>query len=286
MFTIRAASAAALLATTAVAPAGGQQQLQPVIKDFLASIGTGSKDDGLSRGDRRWLASRGGDVHFGSEEAAEFVAGRRFFKVERGSGDSLTIGRRVKAAFEQECAAKGGTAEDERSSVGSGFRSGRIATKLPDYFKSYGSRPRFEPTYWICTAGRNKVLGAVLLLLKEDTRIQKSNDLWLSVYALNGSGIRTAAVVEAESDEEQRRYQAERQREDQLRAEKERQNAAFQRELAIGTDTNCGTVIQVRGPMVEIAVPPGMRGPQEPATMWSKRELLFPYGRTYCGGRP
>jgi hypothetical protein len=30
---------------------------------------------------------------------------------------------------------------------------------------------------------------------------------------------------------------------------------AFRNDMAVGTETNCGTVIQLRGPMVEVAVP-------------------------------
>ena len=39
-------------------------------------------------------------------------------------------------------------------------------------------------------------------------------------------------------------------------AAEQRANGTFRRDLAVGIETNCGTVIQIREPMVEIAVPP------------------------------
>lgn len=44
----------------------------------------------------------------------------------------------------------------------------------------------------------------------------------------------------------------------------------------IGTVTNCGTVIEVRGPMVEIAVPPTVLTPNGQTTFWSRRDALPP----------
>ncbi|KQN72970.1 hypothetical protein ASE91_18135, partial [Sphingomonas sp. Leaf62] len=57
-------------------------------------------------------------------------------------------------------------------------------------------------------------------------------------------------------------------------ATEQRANEAFQKDIAVGTETNCGTVIQVRGAMVEIALPPVRPTPNGQSTFWSKRTAL------------
>ena len=57
---------------------------------------------------------------------------------------------------------------------------------------------------------------------------------------------------------------------------------AFQRKLSIGNETNCGAVIDMRGPMAEIAVPPNVRAPNRPATFWTRIERLAPPGFGLC----
>jgi hypothetical protein len=59
------------------------------------------------------------------------------------------------------------------------------------------------------------------------------------------------------------------------KANNERNWAAWRDKLAIGTDTNCGPVISLRGPMAEIA-----NGEQ---ATWFRREQLFPLGARDSG---
>ena len=49
---------------------------------------------------------------------------------------------------------------------------------------------------------------------------------------------------------------AERARDAFAQEAEQKRREAFRRDLAIGTVTNCGKVIQIRGPMIKIAVPP------------------------------
>ncbi len=65
-------------------------------------------------------------------------------------------------------------------------------------------------------------------------------------------------------------------------AAEQRANEAFQKDIVVGTETNCGTVIQVRGPMVEIAVPPVRPTPNGQSTFWSKRTALTHPGPALC----
>jgi hypothetical protein len=57
---------------------------------------------------------------------------------------------------------------------------------------------------------------------------------------------------------------------------------SFRKEMAVGSEVNCGTVTQLRGPMVEIVVPPYRSTPNGQSTFWSKRERLYPAGMMHC----
>jgi len=92
-----------------------------------------------------------------------------------------------------------------------------------------------------------------------------------AVYAYLPANIRTAASFETQ--------QAALRADD---AAEQRANEAFRRDLAVGTETNCGTVIQLRGPMVEIAVPPVRLTPNGQSTFWSRRTVLARPGRAPC----
>ena len=65
-------------------------------------------------------------------------------------------------------------------------------------------------------------------------------------------------------------------------AAEQKENDAFRQTLAIGTETNCGTVIQIRRPMVEIAVLPVRLTPNGQSTFWSKRTVLARSGIAPC----
>ena len=66
------------------------------------------------------------------------------------------------------------------------------------------------------------------------------------------------------------------------RADEVARTEAFRKEIAVGIETNCGTVIQLRGPMVEIAVPAYRNTPNGQSTFWSKRDRLYPVGPALC----
>ena len=57
---------------------------------------------------------------------------------------------------------------------------------------------------------------------------------------------------------------------------------SFRKEMAVGSEVNCGTVTQLRGPMVEIVVPPYRSTPNGQSTFWSKRERLYPASMMHC----
>jgi hypothetical protein len=79
--------------------------------------------------------------------------------------------------------------------------------------------------------------------------------------------------------------QAEQQQHAEAYAEAEnRRLAPWRKALTIGSETNCGLVIDDRGAVLEIQLPTGNTGPNGERTFWSKRDALadYPFPRE-CG---
>lgn len=130
----------------------------------------------------------------------------------------------------------------------------------------------------MCSRGPNQVLGGFVAITYDTTEVATKGEIGsrlmsrvsmvptrTAVYAYRPDQIRSAAWFQRAQDT----YIADREAEQKRRE-------AFRRDLAIGTVTNCGTVIQIRGPMVEIAVPPTRLTPNGQSTFWSRRDALAP----------
>jgi hypothetical protein len=87
----------------------------------------------------------------------------------------------------------------------------------------------------------------------------------VTVDFLDAWRARQLAIIEAAETEEAQR-----------RAEQERL-VPFQKSLTVGTQTNCGLVIDDRGPIVEVQLPAGSVGPNGERQFWIKREELADY---------
>jgi hypothetical protein len=97
---------------------------------------------------------------------------------------------------------------------------------------------------------------------------------------------RQAAIAVKQNEEDWKMRQAEKQQEAEAFAKTEKQRLApWRRALAIGSQTNCGLVINDRGTVLEIQLPSGVTGPTGERQFWVKREELadypFPQGCTY-----
>lgn len=110
----------------------------------------------------------------------------------------------------------------------------------------------------MCARGPSEIVGGFVAITFDNTEVATKGNLgarWFSrislmatrtaVYARRPDHVRTAASFEAQ--------EAARRGDD---AAEQRTNDTFRRDLAVGIETNCGTVIQVHGPMIEIAVTP------------------------------
>ena len=102
------------------------------------------------------------------------------------------------------------------------------------------------------------------------------------IHLIRPQQLRSRASIIAEQEriaaQEQPRVATTAQQERALQAEL----LAFRQNLAIGEETNCGTVIERRGPMVEIAVPAYRRTPNGESTFWSHIDKLTPPNRQIC----
>ncbi|MGW8191898.1 hypothetical protein [Sphingomonas hankookensis] len=136
----------------------------------------------------------------------------------------------------------------------------------------------------VCACSPSEVMGGFVAITFHNTELATKGDLGArlfskislmatrtAVYAYCPDRITTATSFEA--------------REATLRADfaaEHKTNEAFRRTLAIGTETNCGAVIQIRGSMVEIAVPAVRLTPNGQSTSWSKRTVLARPGIAPC----
>jgi len=268
-------TALSLIATVLLAAAPGNAASAPDIADFLATI-SGDTDMKTSGS---MLSDPSPQLYPLVRDASE-VIGYRFFAEKLTANGSATA-ERAQAAFAQECAARGGHIEPEESKTARSFQDRVLGRRLPPRgsFKHFWSGLSA-----VCARSPSEVMGGFVAITFDNTELATKGDFGArlfskislmatrtAVYAYRPDRLRTAASFEMQ--------------EAALRADdaaEQRGNETFRRDLAVGTETNCGTVIQIRGPMVEIAVPPVRLTPNGQSTFWSKRTVLAPPGIAPC----
>lgn len=245
------------------------------VADFLTTIG-GDTDMKTIGSD---LSDPTAEIYPLTRDGNE-VIGYRFFS-EKLTANGAATAERTRAAFVQECVAKGGRIEPEDSNVDRGFKDRVLGKRVPrrgDYKHFWSGLSA------VCSRSPSEVMGGFVAITYDTTEVATKGDMgsrllskiWLqptrtAVYAYRPERIRTAASFEARDAAILANYAAE-----------QRANEAFQKDIVVGTETNCGTVIQVRGPMVEIAVPPVRPAPNGQSTFWSKRTILTRPGPALC----
>ena len=273
--------AAVLLCLAALAPA----QQPSVMSDFLATIG-GDTSVRTVTSDKNQSSAYALPL---SRDAADLV-GYRFFKENMAVRRPVALSR-AKAAFAAECQAKDGRLLAGDDPVTLAFLRRRVTSLLPP------SRPFhvWEGHVMVCVGPSGHALGG-LAAISESKGYEPAEHTGGSqlVGLLMPSHARTAvyayhprAVGGTVSPEQPRRQLAPSTQEIAARdAERQRALAKrddeFRRAIEVGTETNCGAVIQVRGPMVEVAVPPMRVTPGGQSTFWARRTALYPPGPTIC----
>lgn len=266
---------------TATAAQLGAPASRSVIADFLSNIGgdtspkTVRGDHGVVPGVMKPLVRDRGEI-----------LGYRFHKQYTGT-DGTAFAETARAAFNQECIAKGGMIERDGGPITTAFLDARAVDRtiqpVPMTAASVGIAS-------VCLNKDGQPLGGFLGLVR-DTSPMLAKGYAGSPFLMQTSGqpSRTAVytyrasaipdLVTVERAQRQRRVAQywENVRAEQDIAEKKRQIDQFRKALDVGTETHCGTVIQLRGPMVELAIPPG-RSPGGQSSFWLKREQLDPPG--------
>ncbi|MGB7408250.1 MAG: hypothetical protein WA908_07055 [Pontixanthobacter sp.] len=218
---------------------------------------------------------------------ADEVVGVRFFR-ERGSTDPMAATDRGLKAFEQICRTRGGdmVASDDPRSVMFGERV------IAHLIRPTGMRHQWRGAVAICDGSDGAPIAGFVSLVKDNSEIHRSGDAGsqligglfgglrnnTAMYLFRGDRLPSASDATASVRAEQQRIA-----EVEARMSEARQQAEeLQRNLAIGDETNCGTVIDVRGPMAEVAVPANRRTPNGEQTFWSRKERLLPPGHGIC----
>lgn len=266
---------ASMLATALLTVVPGSGVPASGIAEFLTTIGgdTHLKTSGSM------LSDPSPQLYPLARDGSEIIS-YRFFAEKLAANGSATA-ERAQAAFAQECTAKGGHLEPEDGKVAQSFRERVLSRRLPP-------RGNFKH-FWsglsaVCARSPSEVMGGFVAITFDNTELATKGDFGARLFSKISLMATRTAVYAYRPDRIPTAASFER-REAALRADdaaEQKANEAFRRTFAIGTETNCGTVIQIRGPMVEIAVPPVRLTPNGQSTFWSKRTVLARPGIAPC----
>jgi hypothetical protein len=122
----------------------------------------------------------------------------------------------------------------------------------------------------ICVLSDGTASGALIAYHYSD----RYNDKYVEIFLLSASGAADLKTAYQRDTEKEQNYQKQlqRQREAELANRQARLAdwAQWRTKLVVGSDTNCGPIIALRGPMVEVA--------SYNQSAWHKRDHLFPPG--------
>ena len=212
------------------------------------------------------------------------IVGARYI-VERGTPPAEEATERALATFSSNCASLGGSLVDQDDPRNQDFAQ-RILGDLP--------RPTGNGYFWrgrtaICDDAGGQPLAGLVTVFQDADKLNGQltskvlNGLFgakheTAVYLFSPGNIQSRSSQITVRDQE---VQNQERRRAQMQAARE-EAAAFQKTLAIGDETNCGTVINVRGPMAEVALPVNRRAPNGETVFWSRIERLLPPGHGVC----
>lgn len=257
-------------------PATAQQSID--WSDFTNAIG-GSEDVGRVGGESSIVARP-------LTDNSNDVIAARFFK-EKARRDPFLITDRVLDQFAQSCAARSGTVLNQGDP-----RTAQFAERVVSHL----TRPTGEKYQWhgrvaICDDVNGEPFGGLVSLVKDNSGVLRDGDAGsrllgglfgtsnhTSIYlfsphrllskqdVIDAEAAKQAAVVETAA---------------QIASERE-ELAFFHEELEVGDATNCGLVIELRGPLANIAIPTNRLAPNGKSTFWTRIDDLAPLRRGAC----
>ncbi|MBX7483821.1 hypothetical protein [Qipengyuania qiaonensis] len=209
---------------------------------------------------------------------ADEIAAARFFS-ESARRDPLLATDRALAHFEASCAARAGLMLDQADE-----RTEQFAERVLAHL----TRPIGEKYQWrgraaICDGADGVPLAGMVSVVKDNSGILRDGDagscLFGSIFGMSNETaiylFRPDRLPTRQSFVADQTQEAERlaRAGDEL-AQERQELALFHSELEVGDETNCGLVIEIRGPLAEIAVPANRRAPNGAKTFWSRIDRL------------
>ena len=209
------------------------------------------------------------------------VVGSRYFSEKRLTEGTATA-ERARELFAEQCRAEGGRIEPAGSNATSSFERWATKDRLP---ATQQYKHRWRAITSLCAHGTEKFLGGFYAAIFDPTGVASDGDIGsrammrlfptktlTAVYVFRGDGIGP------QSQYAKSRAQLAAERIQASRAEEEKLTAELRANVKVGSETNCGTVIEVRPPLVQIAVPATRQTPNGQATIWSRIDRLAPDG--------
>lgn len=259
----------AIVAATLALPAYAQDNSE--WNSFLAAIGgsTSVKVVGGGSVEARPLQSN-----------ADEIWGAKFFK-DKGASDPWVVTSHSLQIFMTTCGSLGGSVlaqDDERTMI---FAKRVIA----DLIAPTGMRHQWRGRVAICDGPKGVPLAGFVSLILDNTEIFRTGDSGskmlgaifgrlsntTAIYLFRPDKLPTkAALLQAKANETARL------------AAGQAKIKEFRNKLAIGDETSCGTVIQIREPLAEVAVPVTVQAPNGQQSFWSRKDRLFPPGYGPC----
>lgn len=259
----------AIVAATLALPAYAQDHLE--WDSFLAAIGGSPSVKVVGASAVEALPLR---------RNADEIWGARFFK-DRGASDPWVVTSQSLDNFTATCKKVGGSIlpqDDERTTI----FSNRVIANLT---APTGMRHQWRGRVAICDGPKGIPLAGFVSMIMDNTEIYRTGDSGskmlgslfgrlsntTAIYLFRPNKITTkSALLQAKANEVAR-----------LEAGKAKIEE-FRSKLAIGDETSCGTIIQIRGPLAEVAVPVTVQTPNGQQSFWSRKERLVPPGYGIC----
>ena len=214
------------------------------------------------------------------------VAGSRYFAEKRMSG-GMTTAERARDLFAEQRSAEGGRIETPDSCVAQYFANWTTDGRMPT---TGLYKHRWVPISSVCTAQmEDRFLGGYYAAVYDTSTVALEGDLGsrammrlLPVKTLTAVYIFRGEAIGRPSQFAGRRLVNRGEQLAALREIEDKRTVEMRANLKVGTETNCGTVIEIRPPLAQIAVPPFMKTPNGQATFWSRIDRLIPAGIAVC----
>ena len=232
------------------------------------------------------IVGEGSSEAYPLRERPQEIVGARFFKEKATDDPFLAIDRGI-VAFTSACTGEGGyvVAQDDRRTE---YLFQRVAAHL---VRPTGQKDQWRARTAICSDPQGSPIAGFLGIVHDNSGVVNDGDVGsrlmgrlfgmkstTAIYLLRPEAVPSQADIELfAAEDENLRMAASQQLENERRVLEE-----FRSSLDVGTVTNCGTVIEVRGPVAEIAVPAMRTAPNGVNTFWSQIDRLFPFGTSPC----